>query len=406
MNLYVSPNNQKLLWKTMSRSPLFANRPAKEEWFKNIVGEFYENNKHNTTVTLKEINLHTVNYMIKILQEEGSRNQKIVYPTAQMQSQAQLQPIEKNVGIVSAAAAVAPASAVAPATIEPASATAPMPYTKQDLQNVRRNEFDAQLQKMENEHRALLQRDVPPEIDFRDKVAAEKDGPIANIGDLIKMEIEKRNRDIQQFAVSRGSSATIAPPFPPASAPSVLLPQIGSTTAPPPSKKVSWSDNSVPATTAAAAEHKVAVPMDYLTKISEVNETNHKHIIENQNAISEIRETLNKISADIEFIKSFIENRSGCVGGGSDEEPPLLEKTYDSTSEVNDTISPMVEVDVVPEIQEESSISSVDASVDASVEANVDETSVTADAVAAEENIASATTTSAGKRKRKASGKR
>lgn len=191
MNTFISPNNQKLLWQTISQSPLFSAKPQKEEWFRNIIGEFYESNKLNTMITLKEINVATIKFMMAKLKE----------------------------------------GAGAP---HPQNTVTSAPYTKQDISNMRKNDFEAKLRVLENEHQNLLKLDVPPEIDFRDKT---DEGPIANLGDLIKMEIEKRNREISEYALK-------------AQPPPQAIPHI---TAPLPSahdkKTVSWNDTVPPPTT-------------------------------------------------------------------------------------------------------------------------------------------------------------
>ena len=161
MNIFITPNNQKLLWQTISQSPLFSEKPQKEEWFRNIVGQFYESNKQNTMITLKDINITTIKFMINKLKEETTENK------------------------------------FQQTNISPSSTPSHTPYLRQDISNLRKNEFDEKLRSMENDHKTLLKKPLPPEIDFRDKV---EDTPIANIGDLIKMEIEKRNREINEYS--------------------------------------------------------------------------------------------------------------------------------------------------------------------------------------------------------------
>lgn len=161
MNTFISPNNQKLLWQTISQSPLFSEKPQKEEWFRNIVGQFYESNKLNNMISLKEINVATIKFMMSKLKEN------------------------------------APSSAINPYQSPHQTQQSNIPYTKQDISNLRKNDFDEKLRTLENEHKTLLKKELPPEIDFRDKL---EEGPIANIGDLIKMEIEKRNREISEYA--------------------------------------------------------------------------------------------------------------------------------------------------------------------------------------------------------------
>ena len=157
MNTFITPNNQKLLWQTISQSPLFSEKLKKEEWFRNIIGQFYESNKLNTMITLKDINIATIKFMMNKLKEENLINVRE-------------NDVRENDNL----------------------------YTKEHISNLRKNEFDEKLRSLENEHNTLLKKEIPPEIDFRDKI---DEGPIANIGDLIKMEIQKRNREISEYAI-------------------------------------------------------------------------------------------------------------------------------------------------------------------------------------------------------------
>jgi hypothetical protein len=272
MNIYVSPNNQKLLWKTMMRFQPFVKKYDKDNWFKNIIGNLYENNKGNGAISLKEINLHTINYMIKQLQEES---------------------------------ATAAAAAAAAATTTAAAAAAE-PYTHQDILNVRRNEFDAKLQEKENEMRDLLKRDVPAEIDFRDKAAA-NDAPIANIGELMKLEIEKRNRDMQSiFSAAAAVTAAIAQPPPPPPPPQ---PEPEATAAQSTQKRVSWQDDKI---------YKL------LEDFTEQNRIFMEKTVEQND----------KIAADLEYIKILLESRFAQTAA-----PPKLPEIYPAAAAAPENIN-------------------------------------------------------------------
>lgn len=243
MNTFISPNNQKLLWQTISQSPLFSAKPQKEEWFRNIIGEFYESNKLNTMITLKEINVATIKFMMTKL-KEGAGAGAVTAPTP----------------------------------------SAPTPYTKQDISNMRKNDFDAKLRVLENEHQSLLKRDVPPEIDFRDK---SDEGPIANLGDLIKMEIEKRNREISEYALK-------------AQPPPQAIPHITAAPVAPvqhDKKTVSWNDTVPPPTTIPLQNKSVEANLvDAIQPIKnemlEITDTIKKEMIDLREQISRLEREL------------------------------------------------------------------------------------------------------------------
>lgn len=76
---YISTENQTLLWKTIHRSPQFANNTIsinREQWFSSIIKHFYEKlqssevgvRKNISIAELKLLNQDTITYMIKDLQ--------------------------------------------------------------------------------------------------------------------------------------------------------------------------------------------------------------------------------------------------------------------------------------------------------------------------------------------------
>jgi hypothetical protein len=188
-----------------------------------------------------------------------------------------------------------------------AAAPPAVPYTQQDFLNLRRNEFDSKLQKKENEHRELLQKPVPAEIDFRDKAPA--DGPIANIGELMKLEIEKRNRDIQtMFSPLPGVGASTPAAF---SAPSP-------TAAQPPQPR-------------AFDPPAVAQPASALKK--SVSWKDEEPVITNE----KLYNLYEKIASDLEYIKILLENKFSAT-----TPPPKFPEIYNSSENVKDTESPLI----------------------------------------------------------------
>ena len=269
----------------MMRFQPFVKKYDKDSWFKNIIGNFYENNKGNGAISLKEANLHTINYMIKQLQEEAA------------------------VAAAAAAAVVAPPSPQAAA----AAGAAPEPYTHQDILNVRRNEFDAKLQQKENEMRDLLKKEVPAEIDFRDKAVA-NDAPIANIGELMKLEIEKRNRDMQSiFSAAAAVTAAIAPAptAHPQFAAAAATPTTEATPPSPPTsqKHVSWQDDKI---------YKL------LEDFAEQNRIFMEKTVEQND----------KIAADLEYIKILLESRFAQTAA-----PPKLPEIYPTAAAAPENIN-------------------------------------------------------------------
>ena len=64
MSLYILPENQKLIWESLNVIPSFQNfgqnNPGeKEEWFRDIIHQFYESNKFKllSVQELQQLNL-------------------------------------------------------------------------------------------------------------------------------------------------------------------------------------------------------------------------------------------------------------------------------------------------------------------------------------------------------------
>ena len=68
MSLFVQPENQQLLWKTIQKIPNCQMIPQydREVWFKNTVKTIYENNQNRklSSSDLKELNKQVHYYMI------------------------------------------------------------------------------------------------------------------------------------------------------------------------------------------------------------------------------------------------------------------------------------------------------------------------------------------------------
>lgn len=87
MSLYIHPENQKLLWNTIQKSPKFRDIPVnKEQWFSNIIRAFYEKAQYlpMTQSDLQIINRQTISYMMddiqKITQTASLYVEKKVFP--------------------------------------------------------------------------------------------------------------------------------------------------------------------------------------------------------------------------------------------------------------------------------------------------------------------------------------
>ena len=95
MNLYTLPENQKLIWDTISKVASFqqmrkSNPNKSEEWFRSIIQMYY--NKSETTVfdkrTLTMLNKETIRYMLQDL-KQGTQSPRQPEPLQKHQNHLQ-----------------------------------------------------------------------------------------------------------------------------------------------------------------------------------------------------------------------------------------------------------------------------------------------------------------------------
>jgi len=158
MNLYITPNNQQLLWQLISNKPIINNYfqyfppNNKESWFKQIIQNFYnENSNINNYNQLKELNKTTILYMLNDIQTRNLPN---------------------NQGN----------------TIQ-----TPELHVSNKSDN-----YQDQYNNRINDYQNMLKKEVPTEIDFTNK---QDDDVITNMDELLKKQQEERKLDIQHAIV-------------------------------------------------------------------------------------------------------------------------------------------------------------------------------------------------------------
>ena len=80
MALFISHNNQHLLWNTIQNVPLFSQTIPVElqsQWFRDIIGKFYQENSHVnlTQYDLQNLNKNFISHMINILKIKAAQKQ-------------------------------------------------------------------------------------------------------------------------------------------------------------------------------------------------------------------------------------------------------------------------------------------------------------------------------------------
>jgi hypothetical protein len=169
MSIYVTPENQKLLWSVLHKNPLItqvfsANQiQQKELWFKTIIENFFNQYRFKTLSKrdLQQLNQDTLNYMIQQLREHLSKNQTP----------------KQNVSV--------------PSSQNTMIDTPPIP------QNNRQDVFNNQFQQRQKEYEQMSEKKAPDTIDFRDKV---DDEPISNMDELIRTHMQMRENELKQYS--------------------------------------------------------------------------------------------------------------------------------------------------------------------------------------------------------------
>ena len=163
MALYVSAQNQKLLWEVLHKNELVhrvfvgpSTQRQKEDWFKSVVQLFYEQNKYRniTKRDLNEVNRETLIYMTNKLREH------LTPKTAPL----------TNVNNISTPPIV--------------------PDNREDF-------FNQQFTARQKEYEQMNEKKVPETVDFGDKL---EDQPISNMEDLIKQHMQMRENELKQYS--------------------------------------------------------------------------------------------------------------------------------------------------------------------------------------------------------------
>jgi len=169
MSLYVLPDNQTLLWNSISKLPAFARMPNKEEWFQNIIRHFYNSVSFNgnkmTVNELRKMNHDTISYMIKELKQPVTFSNSNTGSAIQNQS-----------------------------TFLSPNLTESHSY----LSEQKNEQLNAQFTNRQDEYAAMLNKPPMPEINFAEN-SGDMDKPIDNMDELLQLQLKERSYDIQNL---------------------------------------------------------------------------------------------------------------------------------------------------------------------------------------------------------------
>ena len=184
MSLFITVENQNLLWKTIHKTPLLDevfrkfSPDAKSKWFKQTVEAFHIRNSAITNQeSLARINRDTIAYMVKELQ------------------------LMSHTKPVPSAPATAPASLAADSSQETRnvhfSQDILTPHAVRSASQAKGEAFQTMYMTKQREFEALNQRPIVEQIDFTE---VKEDGVIENMEELIQQQLRQRELDVLKYA--------------------------------------------------------------------------------------------------------------------------------------------------------------------------------------------------------------
>ena len=174
MSLYILPENQRILWETISKVPAFQQwEPVlgnKVEWFQQIIQQFYNNNRMErlNKDSLQQLNKKTLMFMKEQLKTSHFQQSSSHFSGTSISSFSPMSNYH-------------------------------FPENDHDRKRVSRD-YMAEQKQLElnqqflNRQKDYEQKSVVPEMDFREKTI--QDTPIENMEDLVKQHLKMREMDI------------------------------------------------------------------------------------------------------------------------------------------------------------------------------------------------------------------
>jgi hypothetical protein len=168
MTLFISQKNQTLLWNVINKNETINNyfmfHPKKEEWFKSILGFFYEKN-YNRNLSkddLLQLNKETIAYMLQTIKLNTNKQGNEHESSTDMQQK----------------------------EITPTNFLKSYSVTENKVEKIGNQYSNKQV-----EYNSLLEKRVPDAINFVEK----HDTPLENMDELIKRHLKEREDEIGKF---------------------------------------------------------------------------------------------------------------------------------------------------------------------------------------------------------------
>ena len=185
MSLYVLPENQELIWKTISKVPQFQQmnnqNNEKHLWFQNIIRKFYEQTTPSINVNeLRELNKKTIQYMVSDLKQQFQPvNNSFSYSTNEFSNVFHQQPMSMETN---------------------------KQETRNSILEKKQTILSDQFEEKQKEYQSFLQKPVTNEIDFKENV--QEDKPIENMDELLQKQLKEREYDVQNIITQKETENT------------------------------------------------------------------------------------------------------------------------------------------------------------------------------------------------------
>jgi len=204
MSLFVTPQNQKLMWDIIQTNPLVNSyfsvqrSITKEEWFRSIIERFYIQYKDAplTNPQLHELNKTAISFMIQsIYQMNGNNVQGQSSPTQQQQQQQYPPPLQQY----------------PPPLQQPLSqdnSLGQQIQTPPIVENNREQIYKSEFERKKEEYDSMVRKEVPKPIQFQEST---DDKPISDMDVLIKQHMDDREKSIQSLQPQLNPQHVVSP---------------------------------------------------------------------------------------------------------------------------------------------------------------------------------------------------
>jgi uncharacterized small protein (DUF1192 family) len=164
---YVHPENQKLLWNTIQKTPIFNNLGSQQtQWFKSVIQHFYEEYPNAKTIKTKDelqtINRATISFMVNSLKEMFQPKQT---PTPSSETSYENTSLPSTTG-----------------------------------SNERVSYYNDQFNNRQKEYESMNAKPLPPTNSIVDEKIS--DEAITNMDELIRQQIEQRELELKMYGQS------------------------------------------------------------------------------------------------------------------------------------------------------------------------------------------------------------